>query len=119
MRLKQTKAIQSNFSTQCDDWYIFGVIGLEIVKNASNHAVFLKSVMKTLVFRQSQHRTLCAVLFYLQEKFCARTCGFTAKIYVKSPKNEEKRKLNLQFVGECAIIISEKVDDGNRMKRDV
>ena len=74
---------------------------------------------KNEVFRQSQHRTLCAVLFYLQEKFCARTCGFTAKIYVKSPKNEEKRKLNLQFVGECAIIISEKVDDGNRMKRDV
>lgn len=53
MRLKQTKAIQSNFSTQCDDWYIFGVIGLEIVKNASNHAVFLKSVMKTK-FRDRQ-----------------------------------------------------------------
>ena len=25
----------------------------------------------------------------------------------------------LQFAGKCAIIISEKVDDGNRMKRDV
>ena len=30
--------------------------------------------------------------FHLQEKFCARTCGFTAKIYVKLPKNEEKSK---------------------------
>ena len=47
---------------------------------------------KNEVFRQSQHRTLCTVLFHLQEKFCARTCGFTAKIYVKLPKNEEKSK---------------------------
>ena len=47
---------------------------------------------KNEVFRQSQHRTLCTVLFHLQEKFCARTCGFTAKIYVKLPKNEENSK---------------------------
>ena len=47
---------------------------------------------KNEVFRQSQHRTLCTVLFHLQEKFCARMCGFTAKIYVKLPKNEEKSK---------------------------
>ena len=64
MRLKQTKAIQSNFSTQCDDWYIFGVIGLEIVKNASNHAVFLKSVMKTKFFDSLKESTAvcCALL---------------------------------------------------------
>ena len=29
---------------------------------------------------------------YLQEKFCARTRGFTAKIYVKLPKNKGKSK---------------------------
>ena len=55
MRLKQTKAIQSNFSTQCDDWYIFGVIGLEIAKNASNHAVFFEKCNENEVFRQSQN----------------------------------------------------------------
>ena len=30
--------------------------------------------------------------YFQREKFCARTCGFTAKIYVKLPKNEEKSK---------------------------
>ena len=49
-------------------------------------------VGKTKVFDSLEHRTLCTVLFHLQEKICARTCGFTAKIYVKLPKNEEKRK---------------------------
>lgn len=61
MRLKQTKVIQSNFSTQCDDWYIFGVIGLEIAKNASNHAVFFEKCNENEVFRQSQtHILRCA-----------------------------------------------------------
>lgn len=64
MRLKQTKAIQSNFSTQCDDWYIFGVIGLEIAKNVSNHAVFLEKCNENEVF-DSLRRTSCDVRLFV------------------------------------------------------